>query len=394
MTYSTKEYSGVTELQSLISRWAELKAAEQRPHQDVNAAWARIRSGDPGCEKLRVVGVLHGEQLVGLAVLNKDQTNSHGWQLNLPGKEVMLARFSMRQATFYGDSLMAPTDLEVQRALLRGIVESCRDCQLIRFNNVDCDSQLYALIVQESWLPFRWKWKPRVSRNRWQIRIEGSFDDYLKSQFSGRRRQKLRHERRRLEEACTHGLRIQVVTAPAEIEEFLHNVRRVVQASWQGKRYPGWLRGSSHHRKVQSQAEQSQFRGYLLSNKDTPIAFVCGALIDGAYSPDRVGFDAQWSQYSPGKHLWLAIIQDLFAAEGVRWMDFGRTDMLYKEFFANHQHSEVPMYLIRNQLRPIIALAPSIVGRTGLKLAGSALRPFGLNTWFDRFIIRLTKGRV
>lgn len=394
MTYSTQVYSGVAQLQSLLPHWANLKAGGRRLHGDLNLVHARICRGDKECEKLRVVGVWRDGALAGLSPVITEQTNLHGWRLRLPGKDVMLARFGMRQATFVGDSLFAPADLESQRALLRGLVDHCRDCHLIVFRNVNCEGSLYRLLREESWRPTWWRWRPSEPWSRWLVQFEGSFDDYLQSQFSAKRRHELRRERRRLEEACTQGLRLQVVTAVDEVEQYLAKVGQVVQASWQGKRHPGWPKGAKHLRALQTLAAEGLFRGYLLCDGDTPIAFACGGLVDGAYSPERTGFDVKWKEYSPGKHLWLSVIQDLFALEHVGLMDFGRCDLWYKQFFSNRQHSEAAVFLFRGHPRPIIAWTPAIVGRAGLSFASRTLRRFGLQASFHRLLFRLSRGRV
>jgi len=197
-----------------------------------------------------------------------------------------------------------------------------------------------------------------------------------------------------LEGACEQGLVFRVVTESDELEDYLQLVEKVAGDSWQGRRLGNPTTVAKLLEPSQQLAEHQLFRGYLLSNGDEAIAYVFGRVADWVFLPEKAGFTSSLSKFSPGKHLWYRVLEDLFSVGTVNWLDFGMYDLWYKEFWANESYKEDSILLLRPSVRTLLALGPSIAFRLALRAVSRLLAQFGLQSRFRRFLYRLSRGPV
>jgi len=334
-------------------------------------------------------------KVVCAAPLIKEITDLYSWKLRLPGHDFTLARFQLRQAEFLGDSILDPNeDVDIQEKFFRSILEYCRDCDIVAFRTVAIDSILHRLLSGQLPSFFRWRWYPRETSTRWLVRINGSFDNFFAQKFSQRRRYKLRREARLLHQACEQGLEFSSFSNPDDVENYFELVEKVLSGSWQGQRLGRQIDQDKLIKSSQWLAENSCFRGYLLSNGEEPLAFIHGRFSDGIFFIEKSAYISSWAKFSPGKHIWFRLIEDMFSMGSVRWIDFGVYDLWYKEFWSNESFKEDGIFLLHPGKKTLFALGPSIAMRAPLNAIGKFLARFGMQAKFRRFLYRLSRGSV
>ena len=395
LTYEFDVCRDATKFEVIASQLRSLRSRQKRPNALQDPTWLQLQYSIRDAAEVAIAVARIDGKAVCAAPLIKETTDRYSWQLRLPGRDLTLARFQLRQAEFLGDSILDPNeDIDLQEQFLRSIVEYCQDCDILAFRTVAVGSNLHRLLSGQLPRSFRWCWRPREASTRWLVRIDGSFDDYFAQEFSRRRRHELRREARRLERACEQGLEFSAFSLPDDVGNYFDLVDKVIAASWQGQRLEHQAGRDKRIKSSQWLAENSSFRGYLLSNGDEPLAYVHGRLADGVFFSEKSGYIASWAKFSPGKHIWYRLIEDLYSMGSVRWMDFGVYDLWYKEFWSNESYKEDGVFLLRPCAKTLFALGPAIAIRAPLKATGKFLARFGMQAKFRRLLYRLSRGGV
>jgi CelD/BcsL family acetyltransferase involved in cellulose biosynthesis len=232
----------------------------------------------------------------------------------------------------------------------------------------------------------RWVWCRRNKEPRWLLRIEGRLDDYLKK-FSGNTRKCLRRDVRKLENHF-HGLvRLCITTAPAQIDAFVENAQKVASKSWQRANVTAEMVA-----RLKQQAGLGWLRCYLLMGDHQPLAYLIGRQADGVYTADESAFDMRVAPFSPGKVLWLKVIEDLHSQGGVRWLDFCANDIGYKQFWATEHCLESSYYLIKRNPRNALAFWPMMALRWPMMISTKLSCSLGLSSEYNRLLLRLLKA--
>jgi hypothetical protein len=345
----TRTLGTATEVLEWADEWTGFWARQKRPDLGKHPRWLMDRS-EIGGDGL-AVGLIQGEEgLLGAAPF-------------LVSKGSIPIRFGYRcfwewelwKAEFAGDSLGLTGCSDRDRLLVRALLEACRSVNAVRFESIPTDSALYQLarsrdpLLRGWWTCFLTAPEPRRL-----VRIQGGFDAYLEK-FDGRRRRKLHHEIRRLEQQCAGALRVSVITTVAELDAFVKAAKLISSVSWQGTVLGLLIHPESAQRLLLLRlAERGWLRCYLLSGGEQPIAFVIGRQAQGVFYYDQVAYDGAWSEWSPGKVLLLKILEDLHGSGRFDWLDFRHGDAEYKKQFSTESYDEGGLLLVRSNLRNLL----------------------------------------
>lgn len=386
--YTTQVLSTLTELMPKTEAWENCRQQQERPLIEQHHHWLTMNGVAQKPNGFHVILLYDQEEVVGIApVVIKPKWKQH-WRFRYPGGSKIVLSFPMDVAELCGYSLMAPETLEAQGCLWNALLSACRAYPIIRLNNVPMESPVYLLLTtSRSQRRGRWLWLARGIETRWLVRIAPTFEEYLKK-FDGKRRYKLRREVGVLEEKTEDTLTLTCITTQEAIPHFLAQVEQVMLHSWQGKKD---LVGVEKN--LRQLAERGWMRCYLLSACDQPLAFLIGWQGDGIFYADKTGYDQRWAKYCPGKVMWYKILADLHAAGNFRWMDFGPTDIEYKQFWATDSYRETSVYLIRPRLYTALAFIVPVFSRGVLTTITRIMEHFGLRARFTRFLHRLAKGQ-
>ncbi len=182
----------------------------------------------------------------------------------------------------------------------------------------------------------------------WLISLPGSIEKY-KASLTSKFRGELKRKYKSLETACDQGLNLEIFGPESNLDRFHHQLGVVVRKSWQSGTL-GLSIGESERLLVKGFAREGWFRGYVLSNGETPIAVEIDNILDGQMFAEVAAYDLSWSAHQPGKALQMKIIEDACAL-GLKSIDLGTGDHAYKRAFADLSYQEHNVYVVARKAR-------------------------------------------
>jgi hypothetical protein len=167
------------------------------------------------------------------------------------------------------------------------------------------------------------------------IRLEGTFDAYLKAMPPDRRRQ-LQKKQRKFREACGGELRVRIAATAEELERFHREAVPLAAKTYQERLFAkGLPKGASFVDDMRARAREGRARGYLLDGPSgEPMAYLYAQRDGKLIYYDYCGYDDAHAKLSPGVVLQLAVLEDLFATHGGHIFDFGEGETRHKETFG------------------------------------------------------------
>jgi hypothetical protein len=177
------------------------------------------------------------------------------------------------------------------------------------------------------------RWAAHQYRHHY-VRFAGTFDEYLKKQFSGQARNGLKRKVRKYCDQVKNQNPFREYRTPEELRVFYRHARQVSLRTYQEKLLGKGLPDGAEDEWAEL-AAQGIGRGYLLFDGDKPVAYMTGELRNGILLNDYQGFDPDYRNLSPGIVLQYLALQPLFAnPDNVRIWDFGEGEGPHKELFA------------------------------------------------------------
>lgn len=168
------------------------------------------------------------------------------------------------------------------------------------------------------------------------IRLPQTYDEYLVSQTTSKRRAKLRWEERHL--ASVGSVVVERCSGTEVTDAVLLRLRRIQEDSWMKRRDAVVFRRPLYQMLFLRLAAAGLARAWLLTIDGQDAAFVVGMLAHGRFDYAYTSFVLRYESYSVGKLLTSLVIRDL-CNEGVREFDFGHGDGEYKRFWGNCSHT-------------------------------------------------------
>ena len=115
-------------------------------------------------------------------------------------------------------------------------------------------------------------------------------------------------------------------------------------------------------------------RSYLLRCGERPCAFVLGYQHGDVYHYAEIGYDRDFTNFSPGMVLYYLLVRDLFAHRPPSTLNFGRGDADYKQRFGNVQREDVSIFLMRKTHRNRLRVGSHSAFRSFVSAARRAVR--------------------
>lgn len=383
---TTKILGSDQELSGIGAEWEQCRQKSMRTCLDQHLKALMSRGGSLNRSIVRTACLLNRGRLIGATPCLVSASWQFGWRIPQFGFSRKLARFDMRLAEFRGPDFMGDLDETAARTLYNAMLKSCDDCDVIRFRQLRTDSILSRLVSERaSSRNRRWVWQLRIGATRWLVRISGTSEDYLKK-HSGNTRKCIRRDVRKLEQHFAGCLRLSKITEGTQVDDYVRAAHQVAEESWQRGSF-----NAARSARLRYFAEQGWLRGYLLTGNGQPLAYVLGRQADGCFYADDSAFDLRLENLSPGKVLWLKVIEDLHAQGDVKWLDFGSGDIGYKQFWAHESYPESSVLLIKPSVRNALAFWPMMAIQwpvtAGRRLAGT----WGKSALYDRSLHRVSK---
>jgi hypothetical protein len=266
--------------------------------------------------------------------------------------EFVLAKLPMRILRLQGYTLNMPEEEAAYDSLFQALKS---DFDAIYMENVNTNSFLWnylrsSMIIRQG---FRFYTK-RGELPHFLIRLDGTFEGYIKKFSAQTRKNRLREIRRLRERGQVNLLR---VSRPSEIDTFFGAAYEISQRTWKFKSF-GWGLAARDADIVTSElrfwAEHGWLRSYVLKCDGIPCSFILGHQYGSSFYADFVGVDDAWRSYSVGTVILLLVIEDLFNENSPKFYDFG-TYVKFQEYFATESYPEMSAWLFRRGAYPTLA---------------------------------------
>lgn len=132
---------------------------------------------------------------------------------------------------------------------------------------------------------------------RYCVSLSGSFQEYLEK-FPAKKRYTVQSKVRKL---MKDGGEFQVYRSAEELLRFYPLAREVSRKTWHEALLKGGLAATPEFQEIlRARGDQDAARGFLLFKNGSPIAFIYSSVDDGVPILDRLGYDPEFRNASPG----------------------------------------------------------------------------------------------
>ncbi len=183
------------------------------------------------------------------------------------------------------------------------------------------------------------------------IKFNDTFDEYLLN-FNKKERYNLKRQCRIALEVSEGKLRLERITETSQIDHFIESGKYVINNSWKSNTdEKSHIFSKEKNELYKSLAKNKLFRSYLLIAEDEPWAFVLGYHHRDIFHYSNIAYNEKYSNLSPGTVLFYQMIEDLYAYEKPRILNFGIGDSQYKRRFGTDSFTSSDIIIFKKNLK-------------------------------------------
>ncbi len=187
------------------------------------------------------------------------------------------------------------------------------------------------------------------------------YEDYL-ARFSGKTRSTLRRKQRKLASEAGESFAITEHRTPQEVEAFLKAALPLSAKTYQARLLDAGLPETPEaHAEMLAKAEAGEMRCYLLHTGGSAIAYLALPITGETLVYAHLGYDPEWSRWSPGTVLQMEALERLFAEARFAYFDFTEGTGSHKAMFGTDSADCASFVL----LEPTLANRALLSGRAG-----------------------------
>lgn len=257
---------------------------------------------------------------------------------------VTLAKIPARMLKLTCERMVYDREVDKRRCTIEAMhaVKAYRDrYDYMVLPELTLPSNVLDVLDEVEWTALELRGK-RDSSYRHNLLFE-THDEFLSS-LSRKRRKNIRYDTRDWRDSP-----FTRVTKEEQVDGFLDAVAAISEHSWQGKTLDSWTdrRHESYRGYLKAFANLGWLRCYLLENDaKEPMAFIMGFQGYGTLHYEEIGFDGRHRDSAPGIAATHLMMEDLYAENRPRTIDFGYGDNRYKEVIANEVLETRPLHLL------------------------------------------------
>lgn len=217
--------------------------------------------------------------------------------------------------------------------------------------------------------------------DRYYINLDQTFDEYT-SKFSSKTRSTIKRKIKKFAKHCGEdGMKWQSYKTPEEMKEFYKFAREVSKKSYQERLLDAGLPETDEFvNEMSSKAEQGDARGYLLFDKEVPVAYIYCPISDGVLLYQYLGFDPQYNKMSVGTILHWLVFQDIFEEGKFKYFDFTEGQSDHKKQFSTDSLFCGNVYMFPRKPGGMAIVYSHHLIRVLSKKAGELVESMGLKT--------------
>jgi CelD/BcsL family acetyltransferase involved in cellulose biosynthesis len=226
----------------------------------------------------------------------------------------------------------------------------------------------------------------RSQYRRFLIELNGTYAQYEK-QFSSRRRKHFHQAVRKLRSASGGAIDWREYRRPSDMASFHRLARAISQTTYQEKLVDAGLPDTDAFRHdLAEMAERDDVRGYILFLNQKPIAYEYCPASGDVITCERLGYDPECRQHSPGLVLLLLTLERLFESKRFGIFDFGRGEFAYKETLATNSVPCADIYYFRKTIANVTLVLCHSAFEASVKTVSSIAEKLGLRPKLKRIL--------
>lgn len=281
-----------------------------------------------------------------------------------------------------GNRLLGSQQPEIMSSLMQACAALLQrtTARFLLVEDLDSTDSLLQLIEQpgHDWQAFR----PSEFQLRHRIQLPDSLDAYWQG-FNAKSRSTLKRKLKKFGDC-----RLQRITRPDQVPEFLEAARQVSARSWQHRMLGPRIRNDEAElQNLTRLAIEGALRAYLLWRKEEAVSFCLGTQSNGVFHYEEVGYDGHLGHLSPGVCLLMLMLEDLFQRDRPQLVDFGGGHADYKQRFANLQSTSGNVWLLPRGLHSRLI----VVSLSGRRVLGQTARRLARRLGVYSAVRRLTR---
>jgi Acetyltransferase (GNAT) domain len=214
------------------------------------------------------------------------------------------------------------------QAVLRSLAEGEADLAL--WEQLDVESALYSSVKQTPGIPLR-DHCHKLS-DHWYERFPYDLEAFFLS-LRQTQRSKLRRKYKKFLDAFAGKIEVRCFRTTSEVGQAIEEMEGIARKSVKRHLGFGFFYTPQAREQLLVEAAQGWLRVFVLYIDGMPVSFWKGTLYKHCLQADYVGFDAAWSEFSPGIFLFLKVIES-FRDSDVETVDFGTGNGQFYESFA------------------------------------------------------------
>jgi hypothetical protein len=188
-----------------------------------------------------------------------------------------------------------------------------------------------------------------------------------------------RKKERKLAEHTRGEIELRIFQEPEDVPEFCSAAEKIAQTTYLRGLGVGFCDNEEMRNRLNVTSRKGWMQGFILYANHQPCAFQLGTLYQNVLYLDYTGFKSDLHPYSPGRILFMKMVDHLCSTNAARGIDFGFGDAEFKRRDADRSWKESDLYLF-NQ-KPNLLMA-NLVRNSVALIRGSAekaLRRFNLH---------------
>jgi len=222
-----------------------------------------------------------------------------------------------------------------------------KEADIVHLNGITVDSDLYKAAIKNPGLLCR-DYFPSQFKH-WQMVLPDNIDAVYQS-LSGKRRHELRRRERQFLKDYSGNLKVKVLDKPDEVGQILEHAERIAKTTYHRALGVGFANNGETLQRILTLSRLGWLRAYILYVADDPCAFWIGTRFGEIFYLDYTGYDPKYKNHEPGAFLFMKMVEDL-CKMGIKALDFGFGDALYKQRFGNKNWEEASVYIFSPTIR-------------------------------------------
>ncbi len=264
------------------------------------------------------------------------------------------SRFKILQLTVVYGGLMGAWDEAAATAFIRHLR------QLMRRDHIDAvhltamrhDHPVYK--AAHRLVPFFLRNIVLKNNLHWWADLPDKSEAFL-IKINRKHRAQLRSKERKLAERCGGTIQAKIFLTPEDVSLFCSVAEKIAQTTYLRGLGEGFYDNAEMRNRLDLAARKGWMRGYVLYANERSCAFWLGTLYRNSYFLDYTGFDPDFRDFAAGQILFIKMIEALYDEGGIRGIDFGFGDAIYKQRYGDRNWGESDLYLFNST--PVMFLA-------------------------------------